>query len=128
EGDDLGQVLRHPRRHVRRNHLQGHGVLFKLLNEARGQRLRILPGLFRRVNNLVIYVGEVADVSHLESAVAQIADDYVARGEGSCVADVDVTVDGWTAYVEAHLSRTKWHQLLLAASERVENLNLRCLV
>ena len=73
------------------------------------------PSSCGAVDDLVVDVGDVADVVDLEAARAQMARHQIEGDEGAAVADVDEVVDRRAADVEADL----------AGHERRESIFLR---
>ena len=126
ERDDLRQVIAHLRRDVRLDQSQRPRIFPELFHEARCQRDRVLAAIAGCIDDLVVDVGEIADVGDLEAAVAQIADDDIESGEGPRIADVDEVVDRGTSHIDAELSRFEWNELFLPPGQRVEHPDRWC--
>src|SRR6185295_17522445 len=77
--------------------------------------------LRRALDDLVVYVGDVAHIGDAVAARPQPAPDQVERHHHAAVPDVAVVVDRHAANVHAHLSRTDRHEVLLVPGERVVN-------
>ncbi len=65
------------------------------------------------------YVRDVADIAHLVAEEAQVAGDHVEREKRADVAQVDVVVYGWSAYVKSHISGCYRLEEFLTSFQRV---------
>ena len=88
-------------------------------DETLGQVGEQFPVFLGPGENLVVDVGDVADVVDVEAARAQIAHDDVEGHEAAGVAEMAIVVGGDPADVHAHLARFDRRELFLAACESV---------
>jgi hypothetical protein len=103
-GDDAGDVLAHPRLGPRGAAHQGGHVVAVGRDEAVGDGLRRLAGVDRDLDDLVVDVGEVADVPDDEPLALEVAHQHVEDHRRPRVADVDVPVHRGAADVEGRLA------------------------
>ncbi len=94
-------------------------VLVHRRDEARGQRLDRLMVLLRALDDLVVDVGDVAHVGHLESERAQPAAHDVEHQHDPRMAEVAVVVDRHAADIHADAAGNQRDELLLFASQGV---------
>ncbi len=92
-----------------RQHVQVFQVLAVGLDVAFGQRLRIHALLVGPVDDLIVHIREVHDVTHVVAAVFQVAPDHVEDDRRHGVPDVRVGIDGRTAHV--HLDHVRFERL-----------------
>ena len=98
---------------------RGH-VVVEGLDEARRERQRILAALGGAVDDLVVHVGEVADVAHLVASCTQVADHDVEGHVAARVAHVAVVIDRGPADVDPDLP--------LLVGSKLDLVPLRCVV
>ena len=122
EFHDLADVVRNLRFMRRRIDLERREVAAGLLNVTCAQFQRILSELRGPSNDLVIDVGEVADVIHLEAEVFQILPDDVEEDRLPRVTQVSVVIGGDAASVHADFILFERHEILgLSGQSRVES-------
>jgi len=105
EADHLGDVLGGLRFQVGSVDAESVHVDIELVDEAIGEFCGggVLFG--RPVDDLVVDVGEVADIGHPQAAIAEIADDHVEGEGGAGVSYMAVVVRGDAAHIELDMSR-----------------------
>ena len=116
ERDDVGDVGRHKRLHVRRQHAEAGHVAVVLLGEAGRQIERRLADLVGTRDDLVVHVGDVADEVDLVAEPGQAAPDDVEADGRVGMADMRRVVRRRPAEIDryrAGLERLE-RQLLLA--------------
>src|SRR5581483_2447559 len=121
--DDLAHVVGDLGLDVGRDAAERGGVFAEDLREAFCQREEIFAELVGALDDLVVDVGDVADVGDLEPALAQMARDHVEGDHRARVAEVDEVVGGRAAGVHAHAAGLTRNQLDLLALEGVVNSN-----
>ena len=104
EVDDPLDVLGGARLDVRAQDVQRVEILVHLGDELLSQGLGAHPALVGAADDLVVDVGDVADVGHVVAAVAQVPDDDVEVDERARMPDVAQVVHGHSAYVHPDLS------------------------
>ena len=79
----------------------------EVLRGPRGQRVDVLTILGRALDDLVVHIGDVADVGHVTDTVllAQQLGEYVEDHQRAGVADMDVVIDRRPADIHAHIGR-----------------------
>ncbi len=120
----------HHRRHVSRRarlrvgleQVQARRILAEGDRHALGECLDGLLVLGRPLHDLVVDVGDVADVLHLVARGPQPAHHHVERSERAGVADVKIVVHRRPADIEADLSRDARDEGLPGTAERVVDL------
>ncbi len=107
ERDHLGDVVGRAGLHVRRRAAHGGGCRVELLGRPRRQRIDGLAVLRCPVDDLVVHVGDVADVGDVVRAicVAQQAREHVEHDQRAGIADMDVVIDRRPAHIHAHIGR-----------------------
>ena len=127
-GDQLGDQLLHLLDEVGRvRHVVGpqHVEPVELLPVGRLVGARELAfgraPLVGPADDLVLDVGDVADVGDRVAPPLQVAPDHVERHRGAAVTDVRNVVDGRAADVHRHLARPARHELDLGARGGVED-------
>src|SRR5262249_11086031 len=88
-------------------------------DEPFGQRGRALAALLRGLDDLVVDVGVVADVTDPIAPVPQITHHDIEDGEGPGVPDVHPRVDRGATDVQAHFTGQERPERLLAVGQRV---------
>ena len=79
------------------------------------------PASLRRVDRLVVHVGEVHDVAHrVALLIPQGAAQHIEADERPEVADVAARVDGQAARVHADGLAVGRHELFFGSGQRVE--------
>ena len=119
--DHLRDVRGRPRLDIGRQHAERRHVLVKGGDRAGGQRLdRLAVGAGGGVD-LVLDVGDVADVAHMLAAVgfAQQPVEHVEHDKGAGVADMGAVIDRRPAHIHAHVARIERLEHLLAAGQRI---------
>ncbi len=109
--------------HGRGRHAQAFHVLVEHADKAFGQLFRrglLLPG---PVDDLVVDVGEVADIGDLEAPVTQVAHHHVKDQRRAGMADVAVVIGCDAADVHADMPLFQGHQGGFAAALGIEDLN-----
>jgi hypothetical protein len=91
-------------------------------DKAPGQRIDGLAVLFGATDDLVVDVGDVADIGHLEAGTAQVAVDHVEHHQHARVPEMAKVVDGHAADVHPHLAGLEWGEGRLAACQAVVDL------
>ena len=119
EADDVVDVARRSRQHVRRRHPEGVGVGQEPGDPAVGELLDGLAGGARAADDLVVDVGQVHDPRHPEAAVAQVADEQVGEQERPEVPDVGRPVDRGAAGVDPDVAGLERLERADLARERV---------
>ena len=122
--DHLADVLGRPRLDVRRQHAQRRDVGVELRQRALGQVADRNAFLSRAGVDLVVHVGDVAHIPDmiLPVTMAQEPVQHVEHDDGPRIADVGVVVDGGAADVHPHVLLVDRPELLLAAGQRVPEL------
>jgi hypothetical protein len=100
-GDDVRQVLAHPRLGGGRAAPEGGGVFAVRGDEALGHGARVVAGGVGHGDDLVVDVGVVAYVLHAPALGLEVPHEHVEDHGGPGVADVDVPVHRRAADVEA---------------------------
>jgi hypothetical protein len=95
------------------------GVLVQRVDHAVGQRADALAVLDGAADDLVVDVGDVAHVGHVEAAHLEPALNHVERDHRAGMAEVAVVVDRHAANVHAHLSGVQWGEFLQFTRQRV---------
>jgi hypothetical protein len=94
-------------------------VLAEAHGAAHGQLARGLAELGGALDDLVVDVGDVADVGDLGIAASEVAVNDVVGHERARVADVERAVDGGPANVHAYVLRVGGLELHLAPAQGV---------
>ena len=81
-----------------------------------------LAVFLRAADDLVVDVGDIADISHAVAARAQPALHHVENHQDARVTEMAVVVYGHAADVHAHLFLPQRHELLLCPAKGVEDL------
>ena len=79
----------------------------------------------RRIDDLIVHVGEVLDVAHAIALVCEIAPNDIPRHKGSCISDVRVIIGSDTAAVNADLALTQRVKFFLFTGHCIVNSNHR---
>ena len=95
------------------------------------ERLGVLGGHFRRTSalftctfdDLIVDIGDVLHVGHVEAAPHEVAADDIEAHERARVADVDAVVDGRAAHIHADLAGFLRLELDFLAQLSVVDLN-----
>ena len=77
----------------------------------------------RPVDDLVVDVGEIADIGHPQAAITEIADDHVEGEGGAGMADMAVIIGGDAADIEPDMARLERLERLFLPGEGVEDLD-----
>ena len=85
-----------------------------LLAELVRQRLHRRAQRLGAVDELVVDVGEVRDVTHAVAAIVEVANERIKDDSRDCVADVAIGIGRDAAHVELHLVRWRWQFDVLA--------------
>ena len=123
--DDVGQVLGRTWLLVRRQHAQRRGVLVHRPDETLGQRLERFAALVRPVDDLVVYVGDVAYVGHVVTQQAQVARDHVKHHHDARMPEVAQVVDRHAADIHVHAARVQRLEGLFGAGQVVVQVQHR---
>ena len=118
DGLDVGRDLR---RDVDGEDAERVHVFVERVGEARGERERVFAKLVRPRDDLVVDVGEVADVGDLVAAGLQVARDDVEADVDPRVSDVRVVIDRDAAHVEADMAGADGLERALVAAHGVED-------
>ena len=102
--DDLVHVARGARFLVGPQHAELVRVLVHGGDEAAGERIDGFLVFIRALDDLVVDVGNVADVRDRQSARAQVAHHHVEHHQHARMPEVAVVVHGHAAHVHAHLA------------------------
>ena len=102
--DDLGDMPAGPGFKVRRQHPEGRGVPIHFLDKTfgqRGDRFIIPPGA---VDDLVVNIGDISDIKHLQAPAFEITADHVEHHHDPRVPDVTKIIDRHAADIHAYLA------------------------
>lgn len=102
EGDDFRDVVGRPWFVIRWSHAQSLHVLLKFPDVSFGQQSGCYPFFPGPVDDLVVHIGEVADIRDLIAFIPEIADDGVEDDHGSGVADMAAVIDGDAADIDPY--------------------------
>ncbi len=103
EANDLGDVFRRTRLVGGTEDAQGIGILVEVGNVLLRELLSGDPPLIGPFDDLVVHVGEVTHIGHVEPLVAEITIESIENHEGSGVTDVASVVNRHAADVHPHL-------------------------
>ena len=119
--DHLRDVLGRPRLDVWRQIAERRHVLVEDRRGAAGQRLDRLAVLAGGGDNLVLDIGDVADIAHMVFAVSvtQYPIEQVKRHHRAGIADMGKVVDRRPADIHADVVRIERFERLLAARQRI---------
>jgi hypothetical protein len=117
-----GHVLGRSRLEIRLLHAERRGILVHRLDEARGEALDRLLVLLGALDDLVLDIGDVANVGDLVTERPQPAPDHVERDQEPRMPQVTIIVYGHPAHVHAHPPRIDGNEFLLFPRQRVIDL------
>ena len=120
-GDDGRDELGRARLEIRDLQPERRTVLLHGEREAPRELGPVLAVLRRALNDLVVDVGDVANVGDLEAARAQVALHQIEHRQHPRVTEVNVVVHGDAADVHAHFVAAQRLELRLAAGQRIMN-------
>ena len=119
--DDLRDMPGGPGFKVGRQHAEGRGVPVHFLDEAfgqRGDRFIILPGAG---DDLVVNVGDISDIKHLQPPAFEITADHVEHDHDPRVADMAEIIDRHAADVHLDLAGDDGFERFLLPAQAVIN-------
>ncbi len=119
--DHLRHVLGGARLDIGRERAQRRHVLVERLGGALGHRADALARSLGRGVDLVVDVGDVADIAHMRGAVeiAQQPVEHIEDNDGPRIADMREVIDRRPADIHADILRVQGLEGFLAAGQRV---------
>ena len=127
-GDDFSDVGGGARFDIGFRDAKRRDVLGVFRGEAMGKLIDRLAGLRGGGVDLVVHVGDVANVFHLRIVHAQEPHENVEGHRWHGIADVRQVVDGGAAYIDAYFIRPQRNKELLAARLRVVEVDFHDVV
>ncbi len=117
--DDLIDVVGGARLAVDRQDAERGLVFMHRGDEAVGQRREGFTIFGGTGEDLVIQIGDVANVAHLITDAAQVTHDHIKGHHHPGMAQMTVVIDGHAADIEADLARLQWLERLFVPAQRV---------
>ena len=100
---------------------QGIGILVQGIYHALRERLNGFAVFKSALDDFVVNVGDVSNISHLQTTDLEPSLHHVKRHHGTRVAEVAQVVHRHAADVHAHLARLNGNECFQLTRERVEN-------
>ena len=97
-------VLGRPGFHIGPQDPQSVHVLIKGVNVFQGKGFRLFPQFLSPLNDLVIHISKVPDISDIKTLGSEVPYQYIKHDGGSGMTNMTEIIDGYSADIDAYLT------------------------